>query len=87
MEKKKIDGRIIDQEAHRILQSVRQSIKEAAGIDPDRQFVVNRYVYQRLQLDERKPHKKLKEALFKDNPYCYGCKKKLRNLLLLRLDI
>ena len=80
MAKKKVDRRIEDQEAHRILQNVRRSINKAAGTDPDRQFVVNRYVYQRLQGDERKPHKNLKEALYKDNPCCDGCKKKLRNL-------
>jgi len=89
MAEKPIDSRITDPEGHQILKDTRCRIHEAAGSDPDRLFVLNRYVYSRLQLDERKQHYKLKRALFENYPHCYACKKELlqiRDLELHRLD-
>ena len=75
-----LDSRIADPEAYRILQNTRRSISKSAGTDPDRLFTINRYVFSRLQLDERKPHKKLKTALYKANNKCCGCGKRIKEL-------
>ena len=74
------NSRIADPEANRILQNTRRSISNSAGTDPDRLFTINRYVFSRLQLDERKPHKKLKTALYKANNKCCDCGKKIKEL-------
>ncbi len=78
--KNTLDSRIADPEAYRILQNTRRSISKSAGTDPDRLFTINRYVFSRLQLDERKPHKKLKTALYKANNKCCGCGKRIKEL-------
>ena len=78
--KNTLNSRIADSEANRILQNTRRSISKTAGTDPDRLFLINRYVFQRLQGDERKPHKKLKTALYKANNKCCDCGKKIKEL-------
>ena len=78
--KNTLNSRIADTEAYRILQNTRRSISKSAGTDPDRLFTINRYVFSRLQLDERKPHKKLKTALYKASNKCCDCGKKIKEL-------
>ena len=74
------NSRIADPEANRILQNTRRSISKSAGTDPDRLFTINRYVFSRLQLDERKPHKKLKAALYEKDSNCFYCRERLKDL-------
>ena len=47
----------------KLLNRIRQMIKKTSGPDYDRWFRINRYVYARLQLDERKTKSLIKKAL------------------------
>ena len=58
-----------------ILESVRKEIRVYAGDDPDKLFYANRYVFARLQLDERKTKTKIKKKLFDSNRPCHYCNK------------
>ena len=72
-----------------ILKYVRKAIRDYAGGDQDKWFLANRYVYARLQQDEGKTKRKVKNELWKSNPVCYYCKEKLkskRGVHLHRLD-
>ncbi|MCX5644662.1 MAG: hypothetical protein NTZ17_08240 [Phycisphaerae bacterium] len=63
-------------DAKEILAATRRAISECAGSDPDRLFYVNRFVFARLQVDERKTKTKIKkELLDADSPSCgySGC--------------
>ena len=67
------NSRVVDQEAYKILQDVRQKIKAAAGSDPDRWFYLNRYVFSRLQKDGRAQNPMIRNELFQNSPYCHHC--------------
>jgi hypothetical protein len=89
MAENSIDSRVVDQEAYKILQDVRQKIKAAAGSDPDRWFYLNRYVFARLQLDGRAQNEMIRNGLFQNSPYCHHCENELleiRGIELHRLE-
>ena len=69
---------------------IRDKAKDDAGkVDPDAWFKINRWVYARLQLDERRRKYKVKTNLFKKNPKCHYCGKtfdKIKGVELHRLD-
>lgn len=60
-------------EPAQILETTRGLIREYAGDDPDLLFYANRFVYSRLQLDERKTKPKIKRRLYEKNPTCRFC--------------
>ena len=72
-----------------ILDKARQEIREYAGDHPDKWWYANRYVYARLQLDERATKKKIKVELYKSNPVCAHCNvifEALENIYYRRID-
>ena len=58
-----------------ILETARESIRAYAGDDPDKWFYANRYVFARLQLDERKTKSALKRHLLEADSPCAYCGK------------
>lgn len=58
-----------------ILEATRKRILEHAGDHPDKWFYANRYVYARLQLDERKTKTDVKRNLFESGASCHFCGK------------
>jgi len=56
-----------------ILSHTRALIREYAGKDPDKWFYANRFVYARLQLDERAAKPAIKKKLLASTPFCYVC--------------
>ena len=58
-----------------ILKETRKSIREHAASDPDKWFYANRFIYARLQLDERKTKTGVKKALFDAEVPCHYCGK------------
>jgi len=58
-----------------ILEKVRGLIGECAGDDSDRRFYVNRFVFARLQLDERKTKVAVKKKLIESGLKCAYCEK------------
>ncbi len=46
-----------------ILEMAREEIRKTAGNDPDKWFYANRFVFARLQLDERKTKTEIKRLL------------------------
>ena len=64
---------VIGREGHRILERVRKDIRGAAKGDSDELFYLNRFVFSRLQLDERKIKEPIKEKLMKENVMCKHC--------------
>ena len=72
-----------------ILKQTRQLIEEHAAGDPDEWWYANRFVFARLQLDERKTKISIKRELFDANKPCHYCGKPFetkRNVHLHRLD-
>ena len=72
-----------------ILEKTRKAIRECAGEDPDRWFYANRYVFARLQLDERKIKTGIKRRLLDSGKPCSYCGKPFESkvgLHLHRLD-
>ena len=61
---------------HRILNNARRAITRAAGDDPDRLFYLRRFVFSRLQLDERGGKTGIKDRLYERDPRCHRCKNK-----------
>jgi len=76
-------------EPQEILDQTRKAINDHAGNDPDKLFYANRFVFARLQLDERKTKTQIKKKLLEaGNPCCY-CDKPFENKVgmhLHRLD-
>jgi hypothetical protein len=69
-----------ESKARKILEHTRTLIAEASSSSADDRFYINRFVYARLQLDER-AKKPQKSTLFhKQNGKCYLCKKPIGNL-------
>ncbi|OHB62154.1 MAG: hypothetical protein A2Y76_00755 [Planctomycetes bacterium RBG_13_60_9] len=58
-----------------ILDITRRAIREYAGQDPDKWFYANRFVFARLQLDERRTKVQIKKELLDTQPTCAceGC--------------
>ena len=62
-----------------ILNKTRECISYHAGSDRDKWFYANRFVFARLQLDERKTKTDVKKRLFENNPTCHYCKESIEN--------
>ncbi|MBT3201285.1 MAG: hypothetical protein HN350_15400 [Phycisphaerales bacterium] len=60
-------------EPSEILDHVRQLIADHSAGDPDKWFYANRFVFARLQLDERKTKSGVKKRLFAAKAACYRC--------------
>lgn len=60
-------------ELEEILRWTRAAIREHAGDDSDKLFYANRYVFARLQLDERKVKTGIKKQLLKSDRPCAHC--------------
>jgi hypothetical protein len=60
-------------EPKEILEQTRQMIREHAGDDPDRWWYANRFVYARLQGDEKKTKVGIKKALIAAKQPCHAC--------------
>lgn len=78
-------------EPREILQATRQAIHEYAGQDPDKWFYANRFVFARLQLDERRTKTQIKKDLLETKATCAydGCKRgfdSTRGVCLHRVD-
>ena len=56
-----------------ILDQTRTLIRQLAGDDPDKWWYANRFVFARLQLDERKTKTHIKKRLFESNVACHAC--------------
>lgn len=72
-----------------ILKRTQAMIRELAGEDPDRWWYANRYVFSRLQWDERKTKVGVKQKLLEAGDPCYACGKKFeskRDIHLHRLN-
>jgi hypothetical protein len=66
--------------ARKIFEHTKTLITEASGLSIDDWFYINRFVYARLQLEERARRPKKKVLLSKQNGKCYLCKKPIVNL-------
>ena len=62
-----------DSRLHDELDRIRAFLTEYARGDEDRYFYANRFIFARLQLDARKPHKRIRAALLKANNRCRVC--------------
>ncbi len=60
-------------EPNEILDHVRQLIADHSAGDPDKWWYANRFVFARLQLDERKTKSGVKKRLFAAKAACYRC--------------
>ena len=72
-----------------ILEQARQAIEAHGGGDPDKWFYANRYVFARLQLDERKTKDGVKRELLDSGVPCEACGKPFeskRGVHLHRID-
>ena len=58
-----------------ILNNTRHLIKDEAAGDADRWFYMNRHVFARLALDERKTKTAIKRRLLESNVPCHACRK------------
>ena len=76
-------------EPKEILETTRRLIREHANGDPDKWWYANRFVFARLNLDERKTKSAIKQKLLKARAGCRGCDQAFdsaRNVHLHRLD-
>jgi len=76
-------------EPKEILDTTRRLILEYAGDDPDKWWYANRFVFARLQLDERRTKSPIKRKLLDAGAACHACGKAFdsgRNVHLHRLD-
>lgn len=69
-----------ESEAKLILAEVRKQIKESAGDSSDNWFKINRYVYARLLLDERKSKPKKIVLFDKQKGICWICKERIEKI-------
>jgi len=58
-----------------ILNKIRKEISDYASDDHDKWFYANRFVFARLQLDERRTKTQIKKDLLEANQPCYYCNK------------
>ena len=70
----------MEDKAKKILDNVRQQIKKAAVEDSDNWFKINRYVYTRLQADERKTKPKKVDLFDKQKGICWYCKERIDSI-------
>ncbi len=76
-------------EPKEILEATRRLIQEHAGDDPDKWWYANRFVFVRLQLDERKTKSTIKKELLDSRATCPQCGKPFSsrsNVHLHRID-
>ena len=66
--------------ARQILEQLRKQIKAAAGENSVDRFKINRYVYARLQGDEKKKKPKKADLFDKQKGFCAICKKRISNI-------
>ena len=66
-------------EPQEILDKTRKAISDYAGNDPDKWFYANRFVFARLQLDERKTKTNVRKELLEANQLCHYCNKQFEN--------
>jgi len=66
----------VKSEGDKILDYIRKRI-EAITTDGNKKFLINRWVYARLQNDERRTKDGLRKKLLQENKPCYFCKKTL----------
>ena len=72
-----------------ILAHTRKLLREHANDDPDKWWYANRFVFARLQLDERKTKTSIKRQFMDEMKPCHYCKKPFetkRDIHLHRLD-
>jgi len=72
-----------------ILSHVRELIRQHAGDDADKWWYANRFVFARLNLDERKTKTSIKQRLLESARPCHACGESFesrRNIHLHRLD-
>ena len=69
---------------HEELDRIRAFLTEYADGDEDLYFYANRFIFARLQLDARKPHKRIRAALLAVSDECSACGEKLIGRLHLR---
>jgi len=69
----------ISREGNRILEKTRKDITGSAKGDADKWFKLNRWVFARLQEDERKTKRDLKKKLIRKVDYCGHCGKKFNS--------
>ncbi|MEM2618927.1 MAG: hypothetical protein QW356_05535 [Candidatus Hadarchaeales archaeon] len=62
-----------------ILSEVRKRLRESTT-NEDERFYLRRYIYSRLQLDERGQKSRIKKQLFDERPYCDKCGKKFDSM-------
>jgi len=62
-----------------ILDCVRKAIKKVAK-NADEEYLINRWIYARLQQDERGESKAVKKQLYEDKPLCFFCNKKFESM-------
>ncbi len=62
-------------EPQEILNRTRKAIRDHAGNNPDKWFYANRFVFARLQLDERKTKTQIKRDLLQAQKLCPHCNK------------
>ncbi len=62
-----------------ILRATREAIKDYAGDDADKWFYANRYVFARLQLDERKIKSRIKGELIETDAPCAYCQRRFES--------
>ena len=60
-------------EPQEILDDVRNAIREHSGGDADKWFYANRFVFARLQLDERRTKTQIKGELLESGAACHYC--------------
>jgi len=76
-------------EPQEILTMTREAIREHGGDDPDKWYYPNRFVFARLQLDERRTKIQIKRELLQAGKPCHYCNKPVADrtgVCLHRLD-
>jgi len=59
------------EELDNLLDETRNEINKLSKNDPDKQFYINRFIFARLQLDERKTKTQIKKELFLEETICF----------------
>jgi hypothetical protein len=72
-------------EPQEILDRTREAIRNHAGGNPDKWFYANRFVFARLQLDERGTKTKIKKELLEANKPCNYCNNLFENRIGIHL--
>lgn len=70
----------IEHKTKEILESTRKRIKEISVGNTDEWFKINRFVYSRLMLDERKQKPKKIDLFDRQKGICWFCKDRIENI-------